>query len=492
MSRPSDNKGGKPISDVKELAQWLEAGCTKKEDLLIGTENEKIIYDTASYDAVEYDSAKNGMAPIFERLQNDYGWQPDIEAGKVIGLRKDGASISLEPAGQFELSGAPLKNLHQMSDELDTHLKEMHAVLAPMDAAMLGVGYHPVQNRDNLPRMPKSRYENFQNMFKARHLDEAIDMMVCTSTCQVNLGFKSEEDMVKKLRVGLALQPIAVALFANSPFADGKPTGYQSYRSHLIQNNIEGRYGFMLPVAFEEGFGFERYADYALNEMPLLGIYQGNEFVGVFEKPFKDFMEGKLDICMGQKATIKDWENHLNCIWPEVRLRQFLEMRGADCGDENMIKALPAFWTGILYDDDCLDQAYEMIKDWDQEDREYLRTMSPMNGLQTVFKGRTVQDIAQDCLALSERGLKNRGIKNENGQDESTYLEPLHEIAATGRNLAVQFMEKYEGEWNRDITKLFDQYRMDRSTKIFVPNSYKQDAPVHKAPAQQLKPKAPK
>lgn len=460
------------IKDVKELAKWLEDGCTPAKDLLVGVENEKIVFNTNTLEAAEYDGDK-GLRRLLEMLRDSYGWKSVEEAGRLIGLEKNNSSLSLEPAGQFELGGAPLKNVHENAAELRRHLEEVHNVVGPIDLAMMGIGFHPVQSREDLPCVPKSRYENFADLFQSKNFLSAMDMMTSTCTCQVNLGFTSEEDMVKKLRVGLALQPIAVALFANSPFANGKPTGYLSYRSHVIQNNVDGRYGFMLPVAFEEDFGFERYADYALNEMPLLGVYQDEIFVGALGSHFKDFMEGKLDICPGQKATMQDWENHLNCIWPEVRLRRFLEMRGADCGPEEMINALPAFWVGLLYDDHALDQAYEMIKDWTEEDREYLRSMTPMQALQTPFLGTTVQEIAKNVLALSDAGLKNRNIKNEKGQDERIYLEPLHEIAQSGRTLAQRLLEKYENEWNRDITKIFDEYRMDKKSKIFVPSNYK-------------------
>jgi glutamate--cysteine ligase len=297
-----------------------------------------------------------------------------------------------------------------------------------------------------------------------------MDGASCTSSAQVSLGYQSEEDMVKMLRVALSLQPIVVALFANSPFSEGQPNGYQSYRSEVIRDYMDGRYGFMLPIAFEEDFGFEKFVDYAMN-MPLLGIYKDNVFVDAGGQPFSNFMEGKLDACPGRKATIADWENHLNTIWPEVRLRGFLEMRGADNGPAEMIKALPAFWVGLLYDKQALNAAYEMVRDWTNEDREYLRAQTPRTGLQTPFMGTTVQEVAKNCLALSEAGLKRRNIRDEKGHDESIYLAPLHEITDSGKSWSTRLLEKFYGKWKGNIDKVFEEQDYARSPSVLKPET---------------------
>jgi glutamate--cysteine ligase len=335
-----------------------------------------------------------------------------------------------------------------------------------MNIDLLALGFHPTHKGDDLPMVPKSRYRAWKKYIKENDVKGGIDGLFCTSTVQVNLGYESEEDMVKKLRVALALQPIAVALFANSPFVEGQPSGEQSHRSHLIHNYMNGRYGFMLPVAFEEGFGFEKFVDYALNEMPMMGLYKDGVFIDAKGGMFSDFMEGKLAASPGQKATFADWENHLNTIWPEVRLRRFLEMRGADNGPAEMIKALPAFWVGLLYDKQSLDTAYEMIRDWTEEDRDYLRAQTPITGLQTPFMGTTVQDIAKNCLALSEAGLKRRDIRDEHGNDESVYLAPLHEIAESGMNLAQRLLEKFHNAWGGDIKPLFKEQSYENEPSI--------------------------
>lgn len=452
MTKASKTKNTE-ISDIAQLAAWLEEGCDDKQDLVIGTENEKIVFNAKTLSPARYEEISKFLTAL-----QDYGWTPVYEGENLIGLERDSANISLEPAGQVELSGACFKDVHGTADEVDQHISEVNEKSEQVGLNMIGLGYHPTHSRQELPLVPKSRYKSLLDLFLDRDLTRSIDMLVSTSSIQVNLGFSSEEDMVKKLRVGLSLQPIVVALFANSPFKDGKPSGYQSYRSHINQNSIEGRYGFMLPVAFEEGFGFERYAQYALSEFPMIGVYQDDKFVSSFGDVFQEFIEGKLDICDGHKATMRDWEDHLNCIWPEVRLRRSLEMRGADAGPAEMIKALPAFWVGLMYDETSLNAAYDIIEDWTNEEREYLRTVTPKYALQTDFRGEKIQELAKKLLALSEQGLKRRNIKNDQGQDESCYLEPLFEIANSGQTLAQKLLDLYDNEWDGDMSRLYNDF----------------------------------
>ncbi len=296
-------------------------------------------------------------------------------------------------------------------------------------------------------------------------------MASSTSTVQVNLGYQSESDMVKMLRVSLSLQPIAVSMFATSPFEKGELSGYQSTRSHKLHKSMGGRYGFMLPIAFDDGFGFEMFTDYALNTMPMLGVYKGTNFLDAKGAMFQDFMDGNLGILPGQRANIGDWQNHLNTIWPEVRVRRFLEMRGTDVGPQEMIKALPAFWVGLLYDKQSLDAAYEMVKDWDNQDRDFLRSMTPGHGMQTPFMGTTVQEIAKNALALSEEGLKRRAVLNAQGQDETVYLEPLKEIVSSGRNWAQRLEEKFLGEWKGDINRAFVEMNYANNPSVLKANN---------------------
>lgn len=450
----------KPIESKQQLVDWFQQGCTPADKRLIGVEHEKPPHYLDNHQPVPFVGAngRKGVSDFIAEMTAQHGWQPGTpENGVVIDMGKNNANWTFEPGLQMETGGAPLRNVHLIAQETDDVIAEAISVTNKLGFGILAQGYHPTHKGKDMPFMPKTRYQALISWMKASGFPSAIDVASCTSTVQVNLGYQSEEDMVKMVRVSLSLQPVAVALFANSAFSEGRPTGYQSYRSHRLYNNMGGRYGFMLPVAFEDGFGFERFVDYAKDTMPVLGIYKGNVFMDAKGGKFQDFMDGNLGIVPGQKATISDWQNHLNTIWPEVRVRRFLEMRGTDNGPQEMIKALPAFWAGLLYDKQALDAAYEMVKDWTDQDRVYLRIMTPQQGLQTTFMGTTVQELAKNCLALAESGLKRRGVLNTAGQDESVYLEPLHEIAESGRNWAVRLTERFNTVWNGDINRLFEE-----------------------------------
>jgi glutamate--cysteine ligase len=480
MSKASSGNS-KEIESKADLIEWFKGWCTPADKLLIGVEHEKPPFYLKGNEPVPYydENGKRGLRSFFEKMVIDQGWIPGYEKDKVIELRKDNVNWSLEPGGQMETGGAPLKNVHQNARETDERIDEAVEVAKSLGFGMLATGYHPTHTASEMPTVPKSRYEALRNCIQAQDPPRTMNGASCTATVQVNLGYTSEEDMVKMLRVALSLQPIAVALFANSPFNEGQPSGYQSYRSEVIHNYIDQRYGFMLPVAFEEDFGFEKFVDYAMN-MPMLGLYDENGmFIDVKGAKFSDFMEGKVDAAPGRKATIADWENHLNTIWPEVRLRGFLEMRGADNGPAEMIKALPALWVGLLYDKKALDQAYEMVRDWTNEDREYLRAETPRTGLQTPFMGTTVQEIAKNMLAISEAGLKRRAITDGNGNDESVYLEPLHEIANTGKNWAVRLIESFYGRWGGKIEKLFEEQSYEKHPSVLKAAPAPAAAPLH-------------
>lgn len=489
MSHSSHNSN-KEITSKAELIEWFEEGCTPPEELLIGVEHEKPPFYLEGHDPVPYQGAegKAGIKDFLKKMAADRKWKPVKKQGNLIELQKDNMNWTLEPGGQMETGGAPLRNVHQNAKETDETIREAIEVSEGLGTALLALGYHPTTAGKDMPSMPRSRHRTFRKYIEQKNYKYGLDGVYCTSTVQVNLGYESEEDMVKKLRVALSLQPIVVALFANSPFSEGQPSGYQSYRSHVIHNYMGGRYGFMLPIAFDDDFGFEKFVDYALNEMPLIGIYKDDAFIDAKGGTFSQFMEGKLEICPGQKATMADWENHLNTIWPEVRLRRFLEMRGADNGPAEMIKALPAFWVGLLYDKTSLDAAYEMVRDWSNEDREYLRAAVPLKGLQTPFlNGLTsVQELAKNFLALAENGLKRRAVKDENGDDESIYLAPLHEIANSGKNWAQRLLEKFNGEWKGDIGKLFEEMNYKNA-----PSVLKQATPALEAPKPSDKKTAP-
>ncbi len=459
MTKPS-SRYAKVITSKQQIIDWFKQGCTKKEELLIGAENEKFIFYKDDFSAVPYHGSKGraGIKDILEYLQAKFNWYGKYENGNLIRLEKNGASITLEPGGQIELSGTTFKNLHDIDHETKEHFSQLLEACSKFEMGALGLGYHPTQTLEDSPLMPISRHKAFYKFFQEHKYIKALNVMVSTSSTQVNLGYTSEEDMVKKLRVSLALQPIAIAIFANSPFCKGELSKAKSHRSHVTKNAANGRYGFMLPVAFDEDFGFEKYTDFILNTS-VIGFYEGENFIPLSTEdvPFDECVEKHtINSNKHTPITMNDWFNHINTIWPEVRMRQWLEMRGADVTSSiDTINALPAFWVGILYDDEALDKAYDMIKNWTNEDREYLRAQAPINGLQTEFMGTTLQEIAKNALALSELGLQNRNIKDKNGMNESKYLEPIKDIVNSGLTQADKLKHQYKTKWRGDISRIF-------------------------------------
>jgi glutamate--cysteine ligase len=377
-----------------------------------------------------------------------------MEGDHPIGLLDEhgGGAISLEPGGPFELSGAPLKTLHETARETALHIEQVKQVGAGLDIDFLTLGMSPLWTRAETPVMPKSRYRIMTDyMPKVGRL--GLDMMYRTSTVQVNLDYASEADMVKKLRVSIALQPIATALFANSPFTEGRPNGFLSMRSEIWRDTDGDRTG-MVPFVFEEGFGYERYVDWAL-DVPMYFVKRDATYHDVAGASFRDLLAGHLPQLPGERATRSDWANHVSTLFPEVRLKRYLEMRGADVGPPERIVALSAFWVGLLYDSAALDGAWELVKTWSAAERERLRADVPRHALRASIGGRSVQEVARDALALARAGLKARGFTNGAGEDETRYLDPLDEIAASGRTPAERLLELYEGRWNRSVEPAF-------------------------------------
>jgi glutamate--cysteine ligase len=443
-----------PLIDSRaDLIEAMERGCKPAEQWRIGTEHEKHVFHTDPLRPVAYEGPQ-GIRALLAGIEKETGWHPFYDGENPIGLRNDAVAggISLEPGGQFELSGAPMTDLHGTAEEMDEHLRVAKKVAAPLDIHFLGLGVTPLWAVDQIASMPKSRY-GIMTKYMGEVGTLGTSMMYRSATVQTNLDFASEADMVKKLRVSLALQPIATALFANSPFADGRDTGYLSFRSHIWLNTDDNRTG-MLPFAFDEGFGFEQYADYAL-DVPMYFVIRNGKYVNVAGESFRDFLDGRLPQLPGEKPTIKDWEDHLSTLFPEVRLKQFLEMRGADMGDKAHVVALSAFWTGLLYDDISLEAAWELVRNWTDEDRDYLRREVPRLGLTTPFDRSSIFDIAAQAVGIAEAGLVRRNRLNAKGQDETIYLAPLEETVRSGKSPAERWLEKFRGEWNGDVTPVF-------------------------------------
>jgi glutamate--cysteine ligase len=442
-----------PIETRDELAAWLAAGVKPKQEFRIGTEHEKFAFVVSTHDPVPYKGPR-GIRALLQGMQMLLGWEAIMEGPNIIGLSDvtGGGAISLEPGGQFELSGAPVETIHQTAIELMAHRAQIHEVARPLGIGFLGIGMTPTWTRAEMPVMPKGRYR-IMTGYMPNVGGHGLDMMYRTCTVQANLDFSSEADMVKKLRVGLALQPIATALFANSPFTEGKPNGFLSYRSEIWRDTDPDRSG-MLPWAFEPGMGFERWVDYAL-DVPMYFVKRGSNYIDVAGQSFRDLLKGKLPGLPGERATISDWANHLSTIFPEVRLKRYLEMRGADGGRWQRLPALPAFWTGICYDDVSLDACWDLVKDWSAVERHALRDDVPKLGFSAKVHGRSVLEVAKDCLELSRAGLARRRNRDRSGRDETRYLVPLDEIVAKGRTPAEELLAKFHGPWRGSVEPAF-------------------------------------
>ena len=447
------------ISSRDELVAWMEAGCKTPDQFRIGAEHEKIPFYRADNAPVPYDGrngVSDGIRALLEGLQARTGWAPIMDGAALIGLydEQGGGAISLEPGGQFELSGAPLDNVHAVEAEFDQHMADVKAVANPLGMSFLDLGMSPLWTRAETPIMPKQRY-GIMMRYMPKVGSRGLDMMFRTSTVQVNLDFASEQDMVRKLRVSLALQPVATALFANSPFTEGKPNGMLSMRSEIWRDTDAARTG-MLPFAFEPGMGFERFVDYAL-DVPLYFVKRGDHYHDVAGSRFRDLLEGRLPQLPGERATMADWANHLSTLFPEVRVKRYIEMRGCDVGPRAHISALPALFVGLLYDAVALDEAERLTADWSADQRQALRDTVPRLGLAATIGGRKLRDVALDTLAIARRGLARRARMDAAGQDESRHLAALEQIADSGRPLAAELLARYETRWGVSVLPAFEE-----------------------------------
>lgn len=441
------------IEKFDDLLLTFQKGMKPKEDWRIGTEHEKFGFYHGSNDTVPY-GGENGIRALLEGVQKGNNWAPIMEGGNIIGLKDGMASITLEPGGQFELSGAPLNSIHETCKEIAGHLKAVRAAADPLNIGFLGLGFQPKTALEDVPMMPKGRY-NIMKAYMQKVGRLGRQMMFRSCTVQVNLDYSSEIDMAQKFKASLALQPIATALFANSPFAEGRLNGYQSYRAHVWSDTDPDRTG-VPKFIFNKDFGFADYANYAL-DVPMYFVYRDGIYHDVSGLSFRDFMAGKLKGFEGQLPTQKDWEDHLTTLFPEVRLKSYLEMRGADSGPWSRLCALPALFVGMLYDEASLKACLDIIKDWDYEDIEGLRRTVPMLGLDAKIAGRRAQDIAKEVLEISRAGLNARAQLNAAGDNETGFLSELDEIAASGKTTAQKLIEKFKNEWGRDINRVYEE-----------------------------------
>ena len=454
MSIPQ--QGGGPIERREQLAEYIASGEKPREDWRIGTEHEKFGYCTDSLLPLPYDGPRSIKA-MLEGLQQRFGWEPVLEQDKIIGLQRGGANVSLEPGGQLELSGAALETIHQTCDEVNQHLAEVREVAEKIGAGFIGLGAAPIWRADQMPMMPKGRYALMTPYMKTVGT-LGTDMMYRTCTVQVNLDFASEADMVQKLRVSLALQPVATALFANSPFLDGKPNGYKSWRGHIWQNLDPARTG-MLPFVFEDGFGYDRWVDYVL-DVPMYFVYRDGKYINALGQNFRDFLKGELPALPGELPTLSDWADHMTTVFPEARVKKYIEMRGADGGPWRRLCALPALWVGLLYDQSSLDAAWDLVKGLDAETREGLRRAAAKDGLQGEAGGVKLHDLAREAVNIAEAGLRARARPGAGGlvPDETHFLNALKESVETGQAPADELLAKYHGEWHGDLTRIYGAY----------------------------------
>ena len=454
MSIPQS--GGGPITSENQLAEFLASGCKPKQDWRIGTEHEKFGYCKDSLKPLPYDGDRSIRA-VLEGLRDRHGWDPVLEGGHIIGLTKDGANVSLEPGGALELSGAPLETIHQTCDEVNVHLEQVKGISDEIGVGFIGLGAAPIWTHDQMPLMPKGRYK-LMDAYMDKVGTTGKDMMRRTCTVQVNLDFGSEADMVQKMRVALALSPVATALFANSPFWQGKPAGVKSKRMQIWETLDAARTG-MLPFVFEEGFGFERWVDYAL-DVPMYFVYRDGVYVDALGMSFRDFMAGKLPALPSETPTLSDWADHLTTAFPDARMKKYIEMRGADGGPWRRLCALPAFWVGLMYDQTALDAAWDLAKGWDADTREALRLAATRDGLQAQVGSIRMHDLARELVQIAEAGLAARARPGAGGlvPDETHFLNALKESVDSGKVPADELLEHYHGDWQGDPSKIYAQY----------------------------------
>ncbi|MDU9002262.1 glutamate--cysteine ligase [Sedimentitalea todarodis] len=454
MSIPQS--GGGPIERHEQLAEYLADGCKSKADWRIGTEHEKFGYCKDTLLPIPYEG-KRSVRAVLDGLRDAHGWSPVEEGGNLIGLEKDGANVSLEPGGQLELSGAPLETIHETCDEVNEHLREVKDVADKVGVGFIGLGAAPVWTHEQMPLMPKGRYK-LMDAYMNKVGTMGTTMMRRTCTVQVNLDFASEADMVQKLRVAIALQPVATALFANSPFIDGKPNGHKSWRSRVWRDLDADRTG-MVPFVFEDGFGFERWVQYAL-DVPMYFVYRDGEYIDALGQSFRDFLRGDLPALPGEKPQLSDWADHLTTLFPEARIKKFIEMRGADGGPWRRLCALPAFWVGLMYDQTALDAAWDLAKGWDSETRQALRVAASEQGLQARVGDIHMNDLAREVVAIADAGLQARARPGAGGMvpDETHFLNALKESLDSGQVAADELLARYEGDWAGDLDRIYADY----------------------------------
>ncbi|MGF1577824.1 MAG: glutamate--cysteine ligase [Gemmataceae bacterium] len=450
VARTSDDDANTIIENKSQLVAYLESGCKASEKFRLGTELELFVFRAEEFAPAEYDSPSPCIRDLLNQMLR-FGWTPTDANDLAVGLTREGCTITLEPGGQFEFSSPPLSDVHHIFEHTKIYQNELKSAGSELGLSFLAMGHQPKHARLDLPWMPKERYRIMRDYMPKRG-SLGLDMMQSTASLQVAIDFASEADMVQKFRVALALQPVVTALFANSPFVKGQPSGYLSYRAHIWKNTDNDRSG-SLPFVFETDMGFERYTDYVL-DVPMYFVHRDGRYIDATGSSFRDFLAGQLSVLPGERPRLQDWIDHLTTVFPSTRLKTFLEMRGADAGPgRSRSPALAALWTGILYDPTVLDAAWERIRTWTNEERLNLELGVPIHGFDTPFREGTVRDLCQWILDLAKDGLDRRALRNTQGEDETKYLEPLFDAVREGRTFAEELLQRFDQEWSRDIDR---------------------------------------
>ena len=434
-----------------DLIKWFEAGCKPKNLFRIGTEHEKFVYKLNSLKPVSYNEP-SGIKNILKSLVR-FGWVEVSESGNIIALRKDNQSITLEPGGQLELSGAPLENIHQTCSEVNEHLKQVKIIGNELNIGFLGVGARLEGKLSSDLWMPKPRYKIMKDYMPLVG-NLGLEMMADTCTVQANLDYSSEQDMRRKLKTSFILQPIVTALFASSPIEKMKPSKYITRRAAIWFDVDKDRCGTPKFI-FDENLSFESWVDYAL-KVPMYFIKRNGQYINCAGASFEKFMLGKLEQLSNEKPTILDWEDHLSTIFTEIRLKQYIEFRGADAGPWKSLCALPALWVGLLYDSESLNEAESLAKSWSFDMYKKAYEEVPVKGLDLIINKRSINDHAKDLIAISKRGLKKRNFLDGTGNDESGYLNQLEEITHTGNSQAKKMLSMWNN--NEPLKSIYDHY----------------------------------
>jgi glutamate--cysteine ligase len=441
-----------PIEAVDQLVEFLRRSEKPPERWRVGTEHEKVGLWVPELRPVPYEGER-GIAALLDAVAESDGWTRLREGEHLVALRKDGASVTLEPGGQLELSGAPLRTIHETCSEFQTHLAMMKRVCEPLGIVWLGLGMHPIHGVPEIPSMPKSRYRIMRSYLPARG-SLSLEMMYATATVQANYDFSDEADMVAKMRTALAVSPIVSAIFANSSLSEGKANGFVSRRLHIWQHTDPERTG-LLPFVFEPDMGYRRYIEWAL-DVPMFFFVREGSYHPAGGMTFRRFLrEGWGE----QRATFADFDRHLTTLFPEVRLKHVIEVRGADAVPPGLTCSLPALWKGILYDADALEAAWRLVGDATQEEREAARSEVSRRGLAAHYAGRPMLELAGELARTASEGLRRIGHAGRRDPDESSFLDPVFEQLATGASPGQIVLERWEGEWQRSPDRLIEYAR---------------------------------